>query len=114
MGTLPGEAGRDLLGRDAVATAQRVRSPARTRVAEPEIRRSARGRLTTYQLVGMLRLMTQARPTARTKLLDAALRLIRTKGYAATAIDDLCHAAGVTKGAFFHHFRSKEELAVAA
>lgn len=52
--------------------------------------------------------------TARDRLLDAALRLIREKGYHATPVDELCAAAGVTKGAFFHHFRSKEELAVAA
>lgn len=51
---------------------------------------------------------------ARTKLLDAALALIRAKGYAATSIDELCRAAGVTKGAFFHHFRSKEVLGAAA
>ena len=51
---------------------------------------------------------------ARNKLLDAALAVFRTKGYAASSVDDLCQAAGVTKGAFFHHFRSKEEVAVAA
>ena len=50
---------------------------------------------------------------ARTKLLDAATTIVRRKGYAATSIDDLCKAAGVTKGAFFHHFPSKEALAVA-
>ena len=52
--------------------------------------------------------------SSREKLLDAALCLIRTQGYAATTVDDLCAAAGVTKGAFFHHFASKEALAVAA
>jgi TetR/AcrR family transcriptional repressor of nem operon len=52
--------------------------------------------------------------SARTKLLDAALRAIRTKGYAATTVDGLCAAAGVSKGSFFHHFSSKEELALAA
>ncbi len=58
---------------------------------------------------------TIARPTnAREKLLDAALLVIRSKGYSATTVDDLCHAAGVTKGAFFHHFETKEQLAVAA
>ncbi|SDC12193.1 transcriptional regulator, TetR family [Sphingomonas sp. YR710] len=52
--------------------------------------------------------------SARGKLLDVALRVIREKGYHATSVDELCAAAGVTKGAFFHHFKSKEELAIAA
>lgn len=56
---------------------------------------------------------TRQSPT-RQKLLDAAFAIIRTKGYAATTVDDLCDHAGVTKGAFFHHFRSKDDLAVAA
>lgn len=51
---------------------------------------------------------------ARAKLLNAALSVIRTKGYSATTVDELCAAAGVTKGAFFHHFKSKDELGVAA
>ncbi|MCK9512292.1 MAG: TetR/AcrR family transcriptional regulator [Pigmentiphaga sp.] len=57
---------------------------------------------------------TAVKPDARAKLLDAALLLIRSKGYSATTVDELCAAAGVTKGAFFHHFKSKDELAVAA
>ena len=55
-----------------------------------------------------------ARGTARARLLDAAVQVIRTKGLSATSVDDLCAAAGVTKGAFFHHFESKQALAVAA
>ena len=51
---------------------------------------------------------------AREKLLDAAMHVIRSKGFSATSVDDLCRAAGVTKGAFFHHFRTKEDLGVAA
>lgn len=38
--------------------------------------------------------------------------IVRQKGFAATSIEDLCRAAGVTKGGFFHHFASKEALAV--
>lgn len=53
------------------------------------------------------------RGDARTRLLDAARDRIRAQGYAATTVDDLCRAAGVTKGAFFHHFESKEALGVA-
>lgn len=51
--------------------------------------------------------------TARHDLLDAALALVREKGYAAMTVDELCARAGVTKGAFFHHFASKEALGVA-
>ena len=51
---------------------------------------------------------------ARRKLLDAAIELIRRKGYSSTSVVELCAHAGVTKGAFFHHFESKNALAVAA
>jgi len=54
------------------------------------------------------------RPDARARLLDAAVSVIRTRGYDATSVEELCAAAGVSKGAFFHHFRSKEDLGTAA
>ncbi|MDP9106022.1 MAG: TetR/AcrR family transcriptional regulator [Candidatus Eremiobacteraeota bacterium] len=47
-------------------------------------------------------------------MLDAALAVIRTKGYSAATVDDICRAAGVSKGSFFHYFRDKEALAIAA
>jgi len=51
---------------------------------------------------------------SKTKFLDAALHVIRARGYSATRIEDICDAAGLTKGSFFHHFKSKEDLALAA
>lgn len=54
------------------------------------------------------------RGEARARLLQAATALIREKGYSATSVDDVCARAGVTKGAFFHHFTSKEALGIAA
>jgi len=51
---------------------------------------------------------------SRKKLLDAALYVIRAKGYSAARVEDICEAAGLTKGSFFHHFSSKEDLALAA
>jgi TetR/AcrR family transcriptional regulator, transcriptional repressor for nem operon len=51
---------------------------------------------------------------ARRRLLEAAIAVIRRKGYSATSVDELCASAGVTKGAFFYHFPSKDSLAVAA
>ena len=48
------------------------------------------------------------------KLLDAAVHVIRSRGYSAARVEDICAEAGLTKGAFFHHFASKEACAVAA
>ncbi|TCD14237.1 TetR/AcrR family transcriptional regulator [Oricola cellulosilytica] len=53
-------------------------------------------------------------PSTRSSLMEAAFAVIRAKGYSATTVDDICAEAGVSKGAFFHHFTSKEALAVAA
>ena len=55
-----------------------------------------------------------AGPSAKEKLLTASLSLIREQGFSATTGDELCARAGVTKGAFFHHFESKDALGVAA
>ena len=54
------------------------------------------------------------RGDARTRILEAARDVIRAQGFSATTVDDLCKSAGVTKGAFFHHFENKEALGVAA
>lgn len=54
------------------------------------------------------------RGNARARLLEAARDGIRTRGFTATTVEDLCSTAGVTKGAFFHHFDNKEALGIAA
>ena len=51
---------------------------------------------------------------SKAAVLDAALRVIRTRGYTATTLDDLCAAAGVSKGSFFHDFPGKEDMTLAA
>jgi len=49
-------------------------------------------------------------PPAKEKFLDTALRLMLVKGYTATTVDEICAEAGLTKGSFFHYFKSKEDL----
>ncbi|SRR5258706_404573 len=53
-------------------------------------------------------------PDTRERLLQTAADLIWTSSYHATGVDSICEAAGVHKGSFYHHFASKEELAIAA
>ena len=50
--------------------------------------------------------------TARTRaeILDHAARLFRLRGHAGTNIDDIMLAAGLTRGAFYAHFTSKDDL----
>ena len=50
----------------------------------------------------------------RRQLLGVALDIFGERGFHATSMNDLAEAAGVTKGGFFHHFKSKEDLAVSA
>lgn len=46
----------------------------------------------------------------RTRILEAALRRFASVGYSAASVDDICVAAGVSKGAFYHHFPGKQAL----
>jgi TetR/AcrR family transcriptional repressor of nem operon len=50
---------------------------------------------------------------AREKILAAAQRLMESRGYSALGVADICKAAGVPKGSFYHFFDSKEALALA-
>lgn len=59
--------------------------------------------------------MSDARPTShRSALIDAMRRLALSKGFPGTTVDEICEMAGVTKGSFYHHFASKEDLGTAA
>jgi TetR/AcrR family transcriptional regulator, transcriptional repressor for nem operon len=50
----------------------------------------------------------------RQKLIDTAKDLIWTSSYGAVSVDDICKAAGVKKGSFYHYFPSKQDLAIVA
>jgi AcrR family transcriptional regulator len=52
------------------------------------------------------------RPSAKQKLLEAAITSFRFNGYKSCSIEDIATKAGVFKGSFYNHFRSKEALAV--
>jgi AcrR family transcriptional regulator len=59
-------------------------------------------------------MVPQARSeTTRQKLLDAAIDLFSEVGYAAAGLGEIIERAGMTKGALYHHFDSKEALATA-
>jgi AcrR family transcriptional regulator len=46
----------------------------------------------------------------RLHILDSANQLFSQSGYDATSVADICQTAGVSKGAFYHHFPSKQAL----
>jgi AcrR family transcriptional regulator len=63
----------------------------------------------TYQAVCFV--MTQQRgEETRSHILDVAGELFAGRGYAATSVADICAQVGVTKGAFYHHFASKQAV----
>lgn len=62
----------------------------------------------------MLNQIDPGLPIKKSRLLEASLSLMAGKGYHATTVDEICAAAGVTKGSFFHYFKSKEEAGKAA
>jgi AcrR family transcriptional regulator len=57
--------------------------------------------------------MQQRSEETRTKILDSAIKLFSTRGYTAASVDDICAEAGISKGAFYHHFESKQALFLA-
>jgi len=51
---------------------------------------------------------------ARERLVEATIDLIWTESYGAASVDGICDRAGVKKGSFYHFFKSKDELVIAA
>jgi AcrR family transcriptional regulator len=54
--------------------------------------------------------IVKAAPVRRAELIDVAQGLFLTRGYERTTINDVIGATGLSKGAFYHHFRAKEDL----
>ncbi len=58
--------------------------------------------------------MGHATNDTKQKLIDTALELIWKSSYGSVSVDDICKAADVKKGSFYHFFPSKADLAIAA
>ncbi|MBI2698618.1 MULTISPECIES: TetR/AcrR family transcriptional regulator [Mycobacterium] len=54
--------------------------------------------------------VTKRRAETRARLMEAAFRVFAEKGYGHVTIEDVCEAAGYTRGAFYSQFESLEEL----
>src|SRR4030042_6275852 len=54
--------------------------------------------------------MQQRSKETRNHILEAATHLFSKTGYEATGVAEICEAAGVSKGAFYHHFPSKQAV----
>jgi AcrR family transcriptional regulator len=65
---------------------------------------------------GWVTRLTREESTARTRerVIAAAQRLFRERGYAATSLEQIADAAEVTKGAIYGHFATKEDLLLSA
>jgi TetR/AcrR family transcriptional repressor of nem operon len=63
-----------------------------------------------YRPVGLEDMVAAKGESTRERLLEVAQGLVLERGYAGTSLDDILQATGLTKGAFFHHFRSKADL----
>ena len=57
---------------------------------------------------------THATNNTKQKLVETALELLWKNSYGSVSVDDICKAADVKKGSFYHFFPSKAHLAVAA
>lgn len=57
--------------------------------------------------------MQQRGEETRARIMQAAIELFSERGFDAASVDEICAEAGVSKGAFYHHFESKQALFLA-
>jgi len=57
--------------------------------------------------------MQQRSEETRANIISSAVKLFSTHGFNAASVDDICKDAGISKGAFYHHFESKQALFLA-
>jgi AcrR family transcriptional regulator len=57
--------------------------------------------------------MQQRIEETRARIIEAAIKLFSNHGFNTTSVDDICAEAGISKGAFYHHFESKQSLFLA-
>ena len=61
----------------------------------------------------MARTQYQRSQETQRKLIDAVIQLAREKRYEAVTVKEICAAAGVSTGSFYHQFGSKDDLVLA-
>jgi AcrR family transcriptional regulator len=54
--------------------------------------------------------MQQRSEETRSNILDASIHLFAVQGFDRTTVSEICSEAGVSKGAFFHHFPTKQDV----
>lgn len=54
--------------------------------------------------------MQQRSEETRLRIIEAAIKLFSNRGYNKASVEDICQEAGISKGAFYHHFESKQAL----
>lgn len=57
--------------------------------------------------------MQQRSEETKSRILESSIKLFSTRGYNTASVDDICKEAGISKGAFYHHFESKQALFLA-
>src|ERR1043165_5961926 len=57
--------------------------------------------------------MQQRSEETRARIVESAIKLFSSRGYNTASVDEICEAAGISKGAFYHHFESKQALFLA-